>query len=188
MELPIATRFVDRSSEKGVRGLVRIATDQDLLSWTLWRYKPTDEDRAWDWRSIFRECKASHGRYECYAALALDDLQGLTLLDLKPKKTKIGKAITVDYLATNPANRDRRQGLKYVGVALMVAAVTRSMESGAGGGLWLESLPGAAGFYDGLGMFRQARKSAEGNLIYLLGPGMAEQLLEEIKSKGIVAL
>ena len=62
----------------------------------------------------------------------------------------------------------------------------RSLEGGAEGGIWLESLPGAAGFYEGLGMTRQPRRSSEGNLIYVLEPAMAEQLLERIKEKGIV--
>jgi hypothetical protein len=61
MELPIATWFVDKSSGKSVLGLVQIATGQDLLRWTGWRYRATDGDRAWDWRSIHRECIASDG-------------------------------------------------------------------------------------------------------------------------------
>jgi len=68
----------------------------------------------------------------------------------------------------------------------MAAAVARSLGSGARGGIWLESLPGAAGFYENLGMVRQPRRSAEGNLIYVLEPETAEQLLEEIKAQGII--
>lgn len=169
-------------------GIIRIAIERDLLLWTGWRYRQTDEDRAWDWWGIYRECRASRGRYECYAALALDDLQGLAVLDLKTKKTSVGGAITVDYLSTNPANRKPTHGLKHVGVALLAAAVARSVESGARGSLWLESLPGAAGFYESLGMARRPRRSAEGNLVYLLDPATAEQLLEEIKGHGIVVL
>ncbi|MGO9202775.1 MAG: hypothetical protein ACLQM8_19825, partial [Limisphaerales bacterium] len=60
--------------------------------------------------------------------------------------------------------------------------------AGAGGAIWLESLPGAADFYEGLGMARQPRRSAEGNFIYILDPATAEHLLEEIKERGIVVL
>ena len=67
-------------------------------------------------------------------------------------------------------------------------AIARSLEAGAGGAIWLESLPGAADFYEGLGMARQPRRSAEDNFIYILDPATAEHLLEEIKERGIVVL
>ena len=167
-------------------GFIRIATNDDLLLWTGWRYRPTDEDRTWGWWGIFLECRASRRRYECYAALALDDLQGLAVLDLKTGRTSVGNAITLDYLSTNPANRKLNHGLKHVGAALLAAAIARSQECGARGSVWLESLPGAARFYESLGMTRQPRRSAEGNLIYVIEPGTAEQLLDEIQAKGIV--
>jgi hypothetical protein len=68
----------------------------------------------------------------------------------------------------------------------MAAAIMRSLEIGAKGAIWLEALPGAASFYEGLGMARQSRRSAEGNLIYILEPETAELLLEKIKAQGIV--
>ncbi len=108
------------------------------------------------------------------------------VLDLRGRRTSAGKAIIVDYLATSPANRAASHGLKHVGIALMAAAIRRSIESGTGGRIRLESLPGAAGFYESLGMARQARRSAEGNLVYILEPAMAEQLLEKIKESRIV--
>jgi hypothetical protein len=134
------------------------------------------------------EFKASRGRYECYAALAQGALQGLAVLDLKTKKTAAGRAITLDYLSTNPANRTVDRGLKHVGAALIAAAIARSQECDAGGTIRLESLPGAIGFYENLGMVRQPRRSTEGNPIYLLDPETAEQLLEEIKRHGIITL
>jgi GNAT superfamily N-acetyltransferase len=163
-------------------GVIRVSSDQNL------RYRPTDEDRGWDWWGIYLECRASPGWYECYAALALYDLQGLEVLGLEAKKTSVGDAITVDYLSTNPANRNLDRGLKHVGLALMAAAIARSRERGTRGSLWLESLPGATEFYESLGMVRQRRRSAEGNLIYLLEPGTAEQLLDEINAQGIVVI
>jgi hypothetical protein len=186
MEFPLTTRFVDRGSGEWVPGVIRSATDQDLLLWTAWRYGAADQDRGWDWWGIYLECPESRGRYECYAALALDDLQGLTVLDLKTKATTVGRAITVDYLATNPANRKATHGLKHIGVAFMAVAITRSVKAGAGGRVWLESLPGAASFYENLGLAKQPRRSAEGNVIYVLAPGTAEQLLDEIKAEGII--
>jgi len=186
MQLPLAAGFVDRRSGARVRGLIQIAVEEHLLLWTSWRYRPRDEDRAWDWWSIFQECRLSEGRFECYAALADGDLQGLMVLDLRGKRTGTGKGIIVDYLATNPANRTAGQGLKCVGIGLIAVALMRSIEGGAAGRIWLESLPGAAGFYESLGFEKQPRRSAEGNMVYTLEPAAAEQLLAEIEAQGIV--
>ena len=65
----------------------------------------------------------------------------------------------------------------------------RSVELGSGGGMRLESLPGAAGFYESLGMWSNSRTGQrKGNLIYALEPETGEQLLAEIKQQGIVEL
>lgn len=188
MQLPLAAAFVDRGSGERVRGLIHIAVEEHLLLWTSWRYRPSDEDRAWDWWSIFQECRSSAGRFECYAALATGNLEGLMALDLRGKRTKTGQGIVIDYLATNPANRTAGQGLKCVGIGLIAVALARSLERGAGGRIWLESLPGAASFYEGLGMAKQLRRSAEGNAVYTLERVTTEQLLDEIKMQGIVEL
>jgi hypothetical protein len=169
-------------------GLIHIAVEEHLLLWTNWRYRPRDEDRSWDWWSIFQECRLSGGRLECYAALVGGNLQGLMVLNLRGKRNRTGKAIIVDYLAGNPANRTAGQGLKYVGIGLIALAVARSIECGAGVRIWLESLPGAARFYESLGMAKQPRRSADGNLVYTLETAIAEQLLAEIKAQGIVEL
>ncbi len=52
-------------------------------------------------------------------------------------------------------------GLKHVGIALAAVAIRRSIESGACGRTWLESLPGAVGFYENMGRVRQGHRSAE---------------------------
>ena len=160
-----------------MRGLIHIAVEEHLLLWTSWRYRSGGEDRTWDWWSIFQECKFSGGLLECFAAVTAGNLQGLMALDLRGKRTKTGKAIVVDYLATNPANRTAEQGFKCVGIGLIAVALARSIECGASGRIWLESLPGAASFYEGLGMIQQPRRSVEGNLVYTLEAPAAEQLL-----------
>jgi hypothetical protein len=187
MELPCRAKFIDRSTNRAVQGRIESATENDLLAWTRWRYRSDDEDIHWDWWSIFQECNADPGRYECYSAVALTGLQGLMVLDLKRRRS-LHRPITVDYLATNPGNRQRDSALKYVGLALIGVAILRSREVGAGGSLWLEALPGAAGFYKNLGMQKSSRKSPEGNLIYSFNPSGAEHLLDEIGQRGILEL
>ena len=159
-----------------------------MLLWTNWRYGSTDDDKSWDWWSLYLECRASRGRNECYAALAQHALQGLAVLDLKARRAAGGRAITIDYLSTNPANRKSDSGLKHIGVALVATAIARSRECNARGTIRLESLPGAAGFYENLGLVKQPRSSAEGNTIYVLDWATAEHLLEELDSQGIVTL
>ena len=94
--------------------------------------------------------------------------------------------MTVDYLATNPANRTAGAGLKHVGMALLGVAIARSIELGFG--VRLESLPAAETFYQGLGMAKQAHPSQEGNAVYVLQPEPAKQLLEEIEKRRILEL
>ena len=71
---------------------------------------------------------------------------------------------------------------------MIAVALGRSIEFGARSRIWLESLPGAARFYESLGMTRQPRRSVEGNQVYTLEAATAEQLLVEINAKGIVEL
>ena len=187
MQLPFAVSFVERRTRARVPGSIRIAVSGDMLGWTRWRYRSKDEDRAWDWWSLHLECSLSPERYECYAALAANDLQGLMVVDLKERSVGGGRGIAIDYLATNPANRTVAHGVKNVGISLIAVAVMRSFERRCAGRIWLESLAGAEGFYESLGMIKQARISKDGNAIYILDPEAAKQLLEEIRQKGIVA-
>src|SRR5437016_14167098 len=100
MQFPIATTFVDRHTRISLPGFVRITVEGDLLAWTRWRYRIKDEDRGWDWWSIHLECKLSPDKYECYAALAANELQGLMVLDLKERTIGKGRGIAIDYLST----------------------------------------------------------------------------------------
>ena len=62
MQLPLRANFADKSSQETVRGIIRVADDQSLELWKGWRYRTNHEDRAWDWRMIYRECRVSRGR------------------------------------------------------------------------------------------------------------------------------
>jgi hypothetical protein len=188
MDFPLPTSFLENSSGSSVDGLIRLATQQDLTLWTQWRYRTSDEDRTWDWRGIYSGCADSRGQYECYAAFAMNDLQGLAVLDLAPKQTEEGYAITIDYLATNPMNRQHDHGLNHVGTALMAAAVARSIKCGTRGSVWLESLPRATHFYESIGMAKQDEVSEEGHMIYVLRPSKAEQFLRRMRAAGVVRL
>jgi hypothetical protein len=188
MKDPLSSQFLARSTGGRVEGEIRRSQDQDFLAWANWRYNRSDEDKNWDWWAIYLECKQLPQRYECYSAFATTELQGLMVLDLRARRSKVGAAITVDYLATNPMNRQPHSGLKHVGLALIGAGLLRSIEAGKQGRLWLEALPGAAGFYQNLGFERLPGLSDDGNAIYTLDSATAKSLLDEIKTHGIVSL
>jgi hypothetical protein len=110
----------------------------------------------------------------------------LMVLDLNGRRLKSGRALIVDYLATNPLNRSLGRGLKHVGTAMLAVAVQRSAECGMEGCIWLECLEGAQPFYENLGMRRHLRRSTAGHLVYSMNAAVAKQLLNEILQRGVV--
>lgn len=164
-----------------------MATDLDLLAWTRWRYRRDDADKDWDWEQIYTACQASAGRLECYSARVEHELQGLMVLDLRGKRFNRKRWLVLDYLATSPTNRRLDSGLKHIGTALVAMAAQRSLECGFAGRLWLESLAGAQSFYANLGMDRSERRSRDGYSTFTLESEMATELLEQIKTQGIIA-
>jgi hypothetical protein len=186
MRLPLTANFIDKGSGSKVPGVVQRAVEQDLLLWLRWRYRTRDPDRTWDRWGIYLDTLVSNGRHECYAALAAEELQGLMQIELEERGTRSDDAVIVDYLSTNPINRTAVRGLKYVGLALIATAIIRSVERESAGRIWLESLSAAARFYENLGMEKQPFRSSDGHLVYTLESEAAEQLLEEIKKKGII--
>ena len=176
--------FVERRTGRVVRGFIRKATELDLLGWATWRYQIDDADRDWDWWAIYAKSKRAQSTIECYATIAGGELHGLTAVDIRRGK----RGILVDYLATNPTHRGATNRLKYVGTALIAVAILRSCERGSEGRIWLESLPAAETFYDGLGMRRQQGKSKDGNVVYAFDAETAQQFLEELKQKRILIL
>jgi hypothetical protein len=188
VQLPLKTILLNRVDQQKTSGEIRRLTDDHLEQWDKWHYSQFDEDSQWNWREIYRESQFQPSLYECYAVTAQGRLEGMARLDLQNKQIASGRTITLDYLATNPANRLRNHGLKYIGLALIGAAITRSMEMGAGGALWLESLAGAAAFYEHLGMTKQTELSLDGYDIYVLDATHAQGLLEKLHAEGILAL
>src|SRR5436190_24029018 len=96
MESVIAANFVERRTRRVVEGFMRKATEFDLLGWTTWRYKFDDEDRDWDWWTIYAKSQRSRSRKECYAAIVAGELQGLMAslgMLRRPRKSKDGHVV-----------------------------------------------------------------------------------------------
>jgi hypothetical protein len=113
-----------------------------------WQYALDDEDKGWDWLSLYIESLQLPGRFERYSTFALRDVQGLMRLDLGATNDPQARPVIVDYLATNPLNRRRSSGLKYIGVTLIAVAVMRSVAL-------------AEAFYSSLGMRKLRRRSPD---------------------------
>ena len=188
MEFPLSVQFIERARAIKAYGVIRPMVKVDLAWWLRWQHAASDEDRSWNWNAIYQECAGSPNRYECYAAFAANELQGLIVLNLNRKQTEHGAAISVDYLATNPANRVSHGGLKFVGLALIAVAVIRSREIGAGGQLWLEVLESACGFYEHLQMRRMPGRSADGYPIYVITTDISQRLLDEMRKRSILEI
>lgn len=186
MRLPISATLVERAGNKLVLAEARLATERDLLGWTNWEYARNDADRDWDWWSIFQEANESGGKLECHALVAEPVLQGLMLLNLAERGKERNQSLVVDYLATNPANRNPASGLKRVGLALLAVAIMRSQDCGMRGRIWLESLPNAEAFYVSLGFVAEPRRSQGDLAVFTLSESAAAELLEEMKSRDII--
>src|SRR5688572_18116207 len=105
MKAPLIVNLASKTTGRKVNATIQLAREQDIFLWANWRYRPEDEDRDWDWWKIFGDYRNEPLRYECYSAIAAEELQGLMLLDLDPKPIGVGRAITIDYLASGPQNR-----------------------------------------------------------------------------------
>lgn len=186
MRLPISATLIERVSSKEISAEIHLATERDLFGWTNWAYSRHDADRDWNWWSNFQESNKPSGNVECYALVTGLALQGLMLLNLTGRGTGKTKALVVDFLSTNPANRHSKSGFKRVGLALIGVAILRSLDCRMGGRIWLESLPDAEAFYESLGFVARTSQSSDGLTIFTLSESAAAELLEELKRKEII--
>lgn len=193
LKFPIKARFERKSDGARVVGEIRPTQLQDVAAQLLWDYKRHDRDapdREWDWIGIYVQSQRNPREYECYSAIVGDVLHALICLDLNGQETSHGLGLVVDYLATNPADRPGGTGLRFTAVALMAIAVSRSIELGMAGRLWLESLPLAntLRFYKNLGLTEREEKSADGYPIFVLRVDAANEFLYRFRQRGITEL
>jgi hypothetical protein len=187
LKFPLQAHPRDRATKAPVPAVAAPMSESDVELWGLWQYPKDAADRGWDWESIFAEAQAPGSEMECYAVVAREALQGLMAVVVEGKPTPEGVALGVDYLASNPVNRDLSGGLKDVGFILVVLAVRRSVEIGWNGRLWLESLPDAEEFYVRCGFSRLPGKSAEGNAMFWLTGAAADVILATARATGILS-
>lgn len=186
MRLPISTTLVERAGNKTVLAGAHLATSATFLAGRIGNTRGTTRIATGIGGVFFRRQNDSGGRLECYALVAAQTLQGLMLLNLAGRGRGANKALIVDYLATNPANRNPASGLKWVGLSLLAVAIMRSLGCGMKGRIWLESLPAAETFYLSSGFTSQGRLLRGGLIVFTLSESGAEELLEEMKRRGII--
>jgi len=183
MRLPVTLNVSDRATGLKVTARMRRTIFSDILQWRSWIYTPDAEDRNWDWMAIFAEAIQYPRRFECYSLTVESDLHCLMRLDVRGRLLRGVRWLIIEYLATNPADRDKNAGIKYLGESMIAVATERSLEHNLKGCLWLESLPRAQEFYENLGFERLKRRSKEGYSTYILGFKTALQLLAAVKKR-----
>ena len=183
MRLPVTLKVSDRATGSEVAARIRRTIFSDILQWRSWVYAADAQDGDWDWMAIFAEAIRDPRRFECYSLIVGGDLHCLMRLDARGRHVRGVRWLIIEYLATNPIDRDKNAGIKYLGESMVAVATERSLEHNLEGRVWLESLPGAEKFYDNLGFERLKRRSKEGYQTYLLDSNTALQLLTAIKRR-----
>ena len=174
MQLPASVVVKHSPTGKSVRGEILRVTPAHISQLTRWIYKQNDEDQAWHWDP--------DGPLECYGLFVGSNLEGLISIDTK---SRAGSGyLTIDYLATNPSNRDPTGIYKGIGLCLLAYALERSYEVNLEGQIWLESLAGARSFYSSLGFLKADELSTEGFDVYVLKKDIAAKLRDSLKERG----
>jgi len=194
MDFPLSAKATDKASGDQIDCQIwkaspaYVANEGKQTVWSEWHYAEDDEEADWDWEAIIQECLVLRSRYELYSCWVGETLHGLMVVDLAGMAIGNQKHIVVDYLVSNPANRPKERGLKYIGTALVVLAAKRSIELGMQGRVFLASLGKSEPFYANLGFERLDTKSSEGYNEYVLDAEAAQELLKLACQKGIICL
>ncbi|MEQ1917953.1 MAG: hypothetical protein ABL955_02050 [Elusimicrobiota bacterium] len=173
LSFPVKAFLREKVTSAKVQAVIRPMTVSDLEHWKEWPFTDDDQDTSWEWDKILKESRGRGSLIECYALLTNDRLQGLVSLDTAGHATGEGRALVVDYVSSNPANRRGPDAVKDVGRVFIGFAVHRSKELGFEGRLWLESLSNAETFYDRIGFSKLPGRSKEGHVTYELGTAQA---------------
>ena len=183
MRLPVTVKVSDRARGSEVTARIRRTIFSDILQWRAWTYASDAQDRDWDWLTIFAESIKYPRRFECYSLIVESDLHCLMRLDLRGRRLRGVRWLIIEYLATNPADRSDKAGIKYLGESMVAVAAEKSLEHNLTGRVWLESLPRAQEFYENLGFEQLRRRSREGYKTYTLDADTAVQLLTAVKKR-----
>ncbi len=182
MQLPVRVVVKHTPTGKPVQGEILRVTPAHVSLLARWVHRKNDEDRTWHWDKIIEDSQDPDGPLECYGLFVGSNLEGLISIDTK---SRAGDGyLTIDYLATNPSNRDPNGIYKGIGLCLLGYALQRSYEVNLEGQIWLESLAGARSFYSSLGFLQTDELSTEGYDVYVLNRDIAAKLKDSIKERG----
>lgn len=127
------------------------------------------EHAHWDWRN--KSDRVQSGKFELTVIECEADLQGLMVVESKPRRSRfgVGSIVYIDYIESAPWNlRGFADSPRFIGVGtqLIADAVVKSIEQDHGGRVGLHSLPQAEAFYSKLGMTRWGRDQDYFDLTY----------------------
>ncbi|MBI3913410.1 MAG: hypothetical protein HY327_04390 [Chloroflexi bacterium] len=158
--------LTEKNTERTLGGEIRPARIEDLELWLQWLpiMPPDAEDAHWEWDEFIAQGLEYRDELVAFSLLAENKLQGLMLLELESKDAEGNASIHVLRISTAPWNRSPNNRYRFAGSLLIAQAVKLGFELERDGRVWLESLPGAEGFYRGLGMIELREKSGEEKL------------------------
>jgi len=188
LRFPIKAVLREKESNAKMSAVIRPMAASDLEHWKEWPFTGEDQDTSWEWDKILKESRRRGSPIECYALLTGDRLQGLVSLDTAGHSAGEGRALVVDYVSSNPANRRGPDAVKDVGRVFIGFAVHRSKELGFEGRLWLESLSNAETFYDRIGFAKLPGRSKEGHVTYELGTTLANAIWQGMRDDKTIDL
>jgi len=160
-------KIVAVATGEEITAQIRPARLEDISLWQQWKDQmpATAEDAHWHWDEYISMAEIYPQQLACFTLLADGRVQGLILLELKHENERGEQDIHALRISTAPWNRLPNKQFKYAGSLLLATAVKFSFERGCEGRLWLESLPGAEGFYLHLGMIKLSERSPEEELV-----------------------
>ncbi|MBI4028191.1 MAG: GNAT family N-acetyltransferase [Verrucomicrobia bacterium] len=173
----------DRATSEPKEAVIRPMTFTDAIAAGEWKHPPDAPDKGWNWSRMFMDSAVYPESYESYALTVNDELHGLMALNFAGGIQEAERAVILDYLATNPVNRQTLTGWKEIGKALVGAALIRSAERGRVGQIYLESKPEAAGFYENLGFQKLEGVSMDNLPRYFLNSKRSRELLAMVKER-----
>jgi len=163
----LKVKIVVAATGEEVIAEIRPARLDDVILWQRWKGQmpAAAEDAHWRWDEYILLAEMHPRELACFILLAEGEAQGLMLLELEHENDLGEKDIHGLHISTAPWNRLPEKRFKYVGSLLVAIAVKLSIARGCEGRLWLESLPGAEGFYRRLGMIELGERSPGEGLV-----------------------
>jgi hypothetical protein len=166
-------KFLSYDNEKGeeytteVRNADSKTTNIFVQTWVsshlLRTLKEVDYSYAlFEWDKILKISFIPGSPFRCYGSYTGARLEGLLCLSVDGK-------VKVEFLATAPWNYGKRGKMRRIGSGLVYFVIKNSIYLGQDGCFYLDALPDAEKFYEGIGMTSTGNMNSAGLREYKMG-------------------